>query len=425
MATKAPSKKEKWSPGCCTNADVVSCELRGNGNWSRYHAILRDGREIELRRVSNVLDMMETKALVQWSANETSAQIWSQLLYLMPPEIVEAAGLVPAKEFDPNITGDLKTLLRVRERDGVLSTEAQVTFVKLIYKLCHEARLMSNRTKNTAAEWGTQAHSWIERFLKYNYWPDENEQADIPEPVYNSLRLFAEWWQGAGLEVVHGGVEVYVWDLDLGVGGTVDLLAKRKDGTLWLFDWKTGTGLYSKAILQMAAYFGCLTKAGHKLSGAVLANIGRDHGIPQFRELTPETLRPAWNYFRDLAMSYETASELSKLCENWNKEHKEANVRRREANTAAAEGEAGSHLDSKELWRELSASVKKLDKRLHSVLTDTKIGEVDGTGCELLLPLGFGWNMDELGKALPTLQQIAERKSGIAGFQVRLRYDGQ
>ena len=149
-------QKEKWSPGCCTNADVVSCELRGNGNWSRYHAILRDGREIELRRVSNVLDMMETKALVQWSANETSAQIWSQLLYLMPPEIVEAAGLVPAKEFDPNITGDLKTLLRVRERDGVLSTEAQVTFVKLIYKLCHEARLMSNRTKNTAAEWGSR-----------------------------------------------------------------------------------------------------------------------------------------------------------------------------------------------------------------------------------------------------------------------------
>ena len=39
------------------------------------------------------------------------------------------------------------------------------------------------------------------------------------------------------------------------MGGTVDLLAKRKDGTLWLFDWKTGTGLYSKAILQMAAYF--------------------------------------------------------------------------------------------------------------------------------------------------------------------------
>ena len=68
---------------------------------------------------------------------------------------------------------------------------------------------------------------------------------------------------------------------------------------------------------------------------------------------------------------------------------------------------------------------QKLDKRLHSVLTDTKIGEVDGTGCELLLPLGFGWHMDELEKALPTLQQIAERKSGIAGFQVRLRYDGQ
>lgn len=424
MAATKP-KREKWSPGCAKNSDVVSCELRGNGNWSKYHAITRDGREIELRRVTGVLDLTESKALVQWSANETSAQIWSQLLYLCPPEIVAAAGLNPAKEYDKDVTGDLKTLLRIRERDGLLSTEDQVEFVKKLHRMCHAARLQSNRTKNTAAEWGTQAHSWIERFLRYNYWPDEQEQAEIPDPVYNSLSLFAQWWGEAKLEPVKGMIEYYVWDMDLGIGGTVDLVAKDENGDLWVFDWKTGTGLYAKAVLQMSAYVACLWKAGLKVKGAVLANIGREHGIPQFRKLTTDDLRPAWCFFRDLALGYEAYTSISKMCEGWNTEHKEANERRVTANANAEEGNATGHLTAKDLFRELSAVMKREDKRIHSVLTDAKAGDLDATGLEVLLPLGFDWHMDTLEPALPRLSEIAERKSGIAGFQVRLRFDNR
>lgn len=423
-STKNPLK-EKWSPGCAKNSDVVSCELRGKEQWSRYHAILQDGREIELRRVSNVLEMLETKALVQWAANETAYHLMSQFLYLLPAEVVAAAGLAPVKEFDGEHAGDLRALLRTRERNGIWTPEQFIDFAKAGAKMCEQSRFNNGRTRDVAKNWGTEAHAWIERFLKYNYWPDEDEQASMAPEVLNSLARFSDLWGEHDLEVIPGMVEVYVWDLDLGVGGTVDLVAirRKRGGGWWVFDWKTG-GLYKKGVLQMACYVGCLRKAGHKIDGAVLCQVGRTDGIPQFRELTLDQLRPAWNFFRDLALNYETDKDIGNMCTNWNKEHKDANERRAKANEAEEAGSPGGHLDRKELWRELSASVKKLDKRLHSVLTDTKMGEVDGTGCDLLLPLGFDWHMDELEKALPTLQQIAERKSGIAGFQVRLRYDG-
>lgn len=425
MATKAASKKEKWSPGCCTNAQVVTCELRGKGNWSRYHAILDDEREIELRRVTGVLDLTESKALVQWSANETAYHIQSQLIYLLPDEVVKAAGLNPLKEFDNEITGELRFLLKIRERDGMLSTEDQVKFGRLLSRLCDGARFQANRTKNTAAEWGTMAHGWIEKFLKHSYWPEGSELDSIPTPVFNSLRLFAEWWSEAGMDPVKGGVEVYVWDMDLGIGGTVDLIARDAEGKLWAVDWKTGTGLYSKNILQMAAYCGCLVKRGYPVEGAILANIGREHGIPQFRRMTLQQLRPAWNFFRDLALGYEAYHSFCSLCEAWNKEHKEANERRMTATASEAAGTPGGHLEPKEFFREFCLAVKKKDKRVHSILTDCKPGAIDGTGFEMLLPLGFEWHMGKLEEAREVLAEVAVAKSGIAAFEVRLRYDNR
>ena len=417
--------KMKWEPGCATNSDVVSCELRGKDRWSRYHAILKDGREIELRRVSNILELLETKALVQWAANEAAYHIQSQFVHLLPDDLAEAAGLKPVKDFDPDMTGDLRALLRVRDRNGMLTTEQQIDFARTFFRMCDQARFNNGRTRDLAADWGKQAHSWIERFLKYSYWPDEQEQADMPAPVFNSVKLFAEWWVEADLEVVPGAVELYVWDLDLGVGGTLDLQAiKKANGEMWVFDWKTG-GLYKKGVLQMAAYVGCLFKAGYKIAGAVLCQVGRTDGIPQFRALTADQLRPAWNFFADLALNYETDHQIGAMCEKWNKEHKAANERRMTALQAEAAGDAGGHLDPKAFFSEFLKALKKEAIKLHAAMVDARIGQVTGEGFELLLPSGFGWHAQRMIEGRETIERIASRLSGIANYKFSVSLGGE
>lgn len=267
-----------------TNEDVVEVYLRDYGRYTGYSAKMRDGKEVRLRRVTSILNLLDKPALVQWSANECAAYV---------AELWKA---------------------------GQVYTESEIAGI------LEDARYAHRRKKEDAAGYGTMAHEIIERFFKEGYWPEDHEWEQIPFEVANSLGLFSEWWTQAGLSFMES--ERYVWDLQFHYGGTADLLARGPDGAVWLIDWKTGKGIYGSMILQLAAYFNALHKLGIKPARAAIVQIGKEDAAPQIYEPSLDELRDAWRAFGSLSQMYDFITKNDKRLADITKAHKAAVARR-------------------------------------------------------------------------------------------------
>lgn len=97
-----------------------------------------------------------------------------------------------------------------------------------------------------AADIGTLAHQWIERFIRG---ADEPMPAD--ERAAQSVQAFLDWWHAHKIEVLHS--EKILFSQTHWYAGTVDLIAMIDD-VLTLADFKTSSGIYDEMALQLSAY---------------------------------------------------------------------------------------------------------------------------------------------------------------------------
>ena len=134
---------------------------------------------------------------------------------------------------------------------------------------------------------------------------------DVGSDIAPRLRQHMAWRAGSGVEVL--GRELQVWNLTVGYAGSVDLLARFPDNSIWVVDDKTGgdtheAGLYPEQLLQLLPYLMAefvgeddvvdeeRTALLHQAQGVALLHL-IDSGW-EFRSLeaTPE----AWAAFRGL-----------------------------------------------------------------------------------------------------------------------------
>ena len=99
-----------------------------------------------------------------------------------------------------------------------------------------------------ARAYGTAVHGVIEEWLRFN-------QGNGPEPFfdgeyYQPAKQVVEWMDSHEWSVVD--VEATIYHPLGGFAGTADCIAER--GTRAVFDWKTGSGIYSESALQVAGY---------------------------------------------------------------------------------------------------------------------------------------------------------------------------
>lgn len=207
-------------------------ELRPWGKHHRYCAILPDGSEKFLARVTTILKTLNKEALIPWAVGQT----------------LEAC----REKIQPG---------RPHSKDEL----------EEIFAWAKDAQY---RTKEEAAAFGTRAHEVIEAFLHAGgtQWPDIKHE---PLPVQNSLALFQEYWEAHRLRVID--LEAYVADLELGYGGTIDCLARDASGELVLLDWKTSKAIYPEMHLQVVAYGGAMAKMGLGMpERASIVRIGKE-----------------------------------------------------------------------------------------------------------------------------------------------------
>lgn len=149
----------------------------------------------------------------------------------------------------------------------------------------------------TLAEWklkrdiGTLAHSMIEAHLGSTSIDDAlvGTAADVAVPAATVYGQFRQWWPTVGLEVM--SLETQIVDRILGFGGTIDLIARSKDG-LHIVDWKTGSQLRGEsAVMQMAAYVHLydLHNPGEHVHSALVVHIPVD-GPVRVHRVTKEQI---------------------------------------------------------------------------------------------------------------------------------------
>lgn len=214
-----------WNPGLgFTNDDIakpeqVRCEVAGN-QFDSYAAVTKCGKDVICARVTSVLEdaIGFGKNFVDWAVGQTVDAVQEKL-----------------KPF----------------------TEYSGRQINEILAYAKDARW---RTAQEAAEYGTRVHELIEMWTTHGqliyevppggWWKVELEEE--AEPVRKAMKAFIDWWTDEGLEPVIS--EQWLVDIELGFGGTLDHVARAKDGALVMCDWKTSKAIRDKYLLQVAAY---------------------------------------------------------------------------------------------------------------------------------------------------------------------------
>jgi hypothetical protein len=105
----------------------------------------------------------------------------------------------------------------------------------------------SSWKRDEAAALGTAVHGYADDHINGRPIPD-----DLPAVQRDYVTVYEDWWKAAGWTVRTS--EAYLVHTAHGYGGTLDLLCRDRDGRTVLADIKTGKGVYSEAVLQLAAY---------------------------------------------------------------------------------------------------------------------------------------------------------------------------
>jgi hypothetical protein len=110
-------------------------------------------------------------------------------------------------------------------------------------------KALTNRStwkRDEAANLGIEVHRLAD--LVVNGQPTPS----MEEPVRYRVLEYAKWWEHAGWTV--RASEAMVVNTQQEYGGTIDLLARDRDGRTVLADIKTGKAVYREAVLQLTAY---------------------------------------------------------------------------------------------------------------------------------------------------------------------------
>lgn len=104
----------------------------------------------------------------------------------------------------------------------------------------------ANWKRDEAAALGTEVHQLADLVVRGQPTPP------MAETTRKRVLAYADWWKASGWTLRTS--EAMLLNPEAGYGGTLDLLARDRDGRTVLADIKTGKGVYQEAVLQLTAY---------------------------------------------------------------------------------------------------------------------------------------------------------------------------
>lgn len=137
-----------------------------------------------------------------------------------------------------------------------------------------------------------------------------------PKEVERATNMFGtwlEWWLDSGYELISS--EIQLSSGNLGFGGTLDLVAKDKQGRVFIADYKTGSRLHTEYQVQICAYrqlYHDLHPFGDDVEYCKLVRVGTDGDIEEkdFHDLTCQT--EVWHAILCLHSEYKKLEDRQK-----------------------------------------------------------------------------------------------------------------
>lgn len=166
------------------------------------HTYLLNGEKVN--GVTTVLQRLSKPALVYWAAKKASEHMESIL------------------------------------KPGIGLDEMQIK------QLAKDSIWAHKNARDGAADLGTWTHSWIQEYVEGG-----NPSRPFNQQLEKATSEFVEWYRT--LDIKNMECEKKLCSPTLKLAGTVDLICEL-DGKLTIIDWKTGSGIYPEAVLQMGAY---------------------------------------------------------------------------------------------------------------------------------------------------------------------------
>ncbi len=129
-------------------------------------------------------------------------------------------------------------------------------------EMIEEAIEQPNKVKTEAAGIGTEAHDWIEQFIKGNKPPMPER-----EGAAKAVAAFLDWTKEHKIKFIAS--EKLVYSKKYGYAGTLDGIAKVGSEKLpYIIDYKVSKGLYPGVAMQTAAYqYADMEESGTKYAG--------------------------------------------------------------------------------------------------------------------------------------------------------------
>ena len=160
--------------------------------------------------------------------------------------------------------------------------------LELTPELLKDARNAHRKKKETAGDWGTEMHAWIEKEVKARI-SKEDSSLLMPtdEKQKECAENFLKWIDSNKVTFLES--EKHLYSKDLFLGGIVDLVCEI-DGQVWIVDVKTGSGIYFEAFWQMGGYELLLKEMGFEkpVTGYIVLNLKKDGTFTERRSISNE-----------------------------------------------------------------------------------------------------------------------------------------
>ena len=185
----------------------------------RKQDYLIDGERFQ--RVSTIVNIIAKPGLIPWSVNLTVEKVQELLL-----------------------DDEAKVMLEDMFRSEFYASE-DASYGQWVAQLTSIAKNASTKKRDEAADRGTRIHAEIQMALlngtsTHATWLSPEAQSALQWFALNNYTLVA--------------TEMVLWDPDLKVAGTCDVVCKDSFGDIVILDWKTGSSIYTDNALQIAAY---------------------------------------------------------------------------------------------------------------------------------------------------------------------------
>jgi hypothetical protein len=271
-----------WKPELkLSQADVASVEKVSVRIFGKYHdkysCVMSDGKDVIVSRVTEVIKeaLGSPEPLVTWAVNECVSALLGRPRVAgteeLPDKTLREVEFIGTWQRVEQVARKLKDPFfdLARERAKIVPWE-EYSYKQLNewHKWACGARY---RTAEEAAELGTRAHELIELWVRtgslrfIDEWGAEREYdlADERPEVQRAFSAFLDFWRAHQLKVL--ACECWMGDVELGVGGTLDVVCECPDGSLVITDWKTSNKVRDRYLLQVGGAYSTLwERAGHR-----------------------------------------------------------------------------------------------------------------------------------------------------------------